>query len=128
MTQTNNNVMNLIINELTSGKKISEALKAVYIKRSIKLPYNEKLLSVDITELNMSVRTTNALRRAGMKTLLDVIKRCQKEKITNIKTLGINSGIETFETILDYMWDRMSSDAKVAFLIDVVESNKNNLR
>lgn len=128
MTQTNNNAMNLIVNELTSGKKISEALKAVYTKRSIRLPYNERMLSVDITELNMSMRTTNALRRAGMKTLLDAIKYCQKEKITSIKTLGAHSGIEVFETILDYMWDRMSSDEKAAFLINVVESNKNNLR
>lgn len=128
MTQTNNHAMNLIIDELSSGKKISEALKAAYIKRSIRLPYNEKLLSVDITELNMSARTTNALRRAGMKTLLDVIKYCHKEKITNLKTFGVNSGIETFETILDYMWDRMSSDAKVDFLIDVVEHNEENLK
>lgn len=128
MTQKNIDTMDIIVKELTNGKKISEALKTVYNKRSVKLPYNDDMLSLDIMKLNMSMRTTNALRRGGILTLLDAINYCKKDKITTIKNLGIHSGIELFETILDYIWSKMSDDERVAFLIDVVKCNEKNLK
>lgn len=128
MTQTNINTMDIIANELVAGKKISEALKIVYNKRNVVIPCNDELLATDITKLHMSMRTTNSLLRGGIKTIADVANYCAKDKITTVRTFGTASGIELFETILNYMWDHMSKKERVDFLIDVVERNENNLK
>jgi DNA-directed RNA polymerase alpha subunit len=128
MTQTNINTMDAIVNELAAGKKISEALSTVYNKRCVSIPCNDELLNTDIKSLHMSMRTTNALLRGGIKTIADVVEYCTKNKITTVKTFGTASGIELFETILNYMWNRMSKNERVDFLIDVVERNTNNLK
>ena len=124
MTQKNIDRMDAIVNELAAGKTIADALKIVYSKRNVVIPYNEELLSVGIEKLGMTTRTTNALRRNKMHTLLDVVNYCSKQKITTAKTFGNNLGIELFETVLNYLWDNMSSDERAAFLIDAVERNE----
>ena len=127
MTQKNIDIMDIIVNELAAGKTISDALKTVYSKRNVVIPYNEELLSAGVEKLGMSLRTTNALRRSKINTLMDVVNYCQKQKITTVKTFGHNSGIELFETILNYLWDRMSLKERTDFLVDTVERNEGNL-
>jgi DNA-directed RNA polymerase alpha subunit len=128
MTQTNINTMDTIVNELTAGKKLSAALSSVYSKRNVAIPHNDKFMEVDIKKLRMSMRTTNALLRGGIKTIGDVVNYCREDKITTVKTLGTASGIELFETILDYAWNHMSKIERVDFLTDIVERNENNLK
>lgn len=124
MTQKNIDRMDIIVNELAAGKTISDALKTVYSKRNVVLPYNEELLSAGVEKLGMSLRTTNALRRSRIKTLNDVVNYCKKQKITTVKTFGHSSGVELFETILNYLWDRMNVKERTDFLIDTVERNE----
>lgn len=123
MTQKNINTMDVIVDFMTNGAKLSEALKHVYSKRNVAVPFNDEMLDVDIKSLKMTARTTNALLRARLKTIKDVVEYCQCDKITNISNLGNNSGKEVFERILDYCWDHMSKNEKTKFLIDTVERN-----
>lgn len=53
---------------------------------------------------------------------------CKGQKITEVMNLGRNSGIELFETILDYCWDHLSQEERVSFLIDTVERNGEHIR
>lgn len=128
MTQRNIDVMDMIVSKMAEGDTLSQALKRVYIKRNVAIPYNEEIYDVAITSLPMSNRTVNALMRGRLKTVGEVIEFCNAQKITDITNLGRNSGIELFETILDYSWNNMSQEERVSFLIDTVERNSEHIR
>ena len=128
MTQKNIDIMDLIVDKMLGGKTISEALKDVYYNRKVSIPFEDEWLNISVDKLGMSKRTTYALMRGGMLTLSEVVQYCQKQKITNVKLLGISSGTETLETILNYLWDKMDNQKRVDFLIDTIEKNEVNLR
>jgi D-arabinose 1-dehydrogenase-like Zn-dependent alcohol dehydrogenase len=128
MTERNDHIMDIIVSSMVEGKTLSEALKQVYVKRKVRIPYDEKNEDVPITSLKMSNRTTNALMRNNVRTMQEVIKFCKNHKITELKAFGVGSGIEVFETILDYYWDHMDNDKRTVFLIDTVERNSSNIR
>ena len=76
----------------------------------------------------MTKRTTNALMRAHLTTVQDIIDYCQGSTIKDIKMLGQSSGVELLETILDICWDNMTEQQRVDFLIDTAERNECHLR
>lgn len=128
MTQINIDVMDIIVSKVAEGMKISEALKFVYWKRNVSIPYNDKEFDTSVMSLGMSTRTTNALMRAKLKKVSDVISFCGEHKITEVSYLGKNSGVELFETILNYCWNNMNDNERLLFLIDTIERNENYLR
>lgn len=128
MTQTNIDVMDIIVDRMAEGATLSKALESVYVKRNVAIPYKEECFNVLIVDFGMSNRTTNALLRGKLRTIGDVITFCKNNKITDMAGVGRNSGIELFETILDYCWDNMDSEERVRFLIKTVEMNKGNIR
>ena len=128
MTQRNIDIMDVIVEKVIRGASISDALKDVYKKRNISLQFSDEDLNVDVDKLGMSNRTTFALKRGKMFTLADVVGYCEKQKITTVNLLGVNAGVETFETMLNYLWGKMDEQKKVEFLIDVVKRNEANIR
>lgn len=128
MTDRNIYVMDLIVSKMIEGDKLSKALHRVYNTRNICIPYSESDLEASIMKLGMSGRTTNALLRAKIRTIGDVVEFCEEQKITKVTNFGRSSGIELFEAILDYCWEHMSQDKRVSFLIDTVERNSGNIR
>ena len=128
MTQRNIDVMDIIVSKMAEGTKLSKALKLVYNKRNVFVPYVEDNMDIDIRDLGMTSRSTNALLRNGIRTITDIIDFCTEQKITKIRNLGVSSGIEVFETILDYCWDHMNNDERTKFLIDTVERNSEYIR
>lgn len=83
---------------------------------------------MDIIVSKMAEGTTNALLRGKINTLSEAISFCNGNKITDIATLGRLSGIELFETILNYCWNRMTDNEKVYFLIDTVKRNESYIK
>ena len=129
MTQRNIDVMDIIVNKIVDGAKLSKALESVYTKRSVCIPLNKKYSEVELIDLGMSRRTTNSFLRAKMRTLGELITFCNSnKKITDISGIGKDSGIEAFEFILDYCWGNMEDDERVSFLIDTVERNEAHIR
>lgn len=123
MTQRNVDAMNVVVDKIANGAKLSNALKCVYNTRNICIPYKEEYNDVSLTDLGLSTRSINALLRARMRKLGDLIDFCNINKITNISGVGKDSGTEIFENILDYCWDKMDGDERESFLIDTVERN-----
>lgn len=128
MTQRNIDVMDIIVGKMVEGDTLSKALKRVYNKRNICIPYSEDDLSVSVMNLGMSGRATNALLRGKLRTIGDVVDFCASRKITDVANLGVNSGIEVFEAILDYCWEHMDQEKRISFLIDTVERNSEYVR
>ena len=123
------NTIDRITNELAAGKKISEALSTIYSKRNVSIPCSKsERFEVDVRELGMSNRTTNALLRAKLKTINDIIGYVNLYKITDVRNMGTSCCIEIMEAILDYAWEQMSIEEKVAFLIQTVVKNERYLK
>ena len=128
MTQRNIDIMSIIVDKIADGEKLSKALEAVYSKRNVCIPCKERYFEEPIMEFGLSRRSTNALLRAKFRTIGEVIEFCQTKKITDVAGLGTGSGVEVFESILDYCWDKMSNDERTYFLIDTVERNSDYIR
>jgi DNA-directed RNA polymerase alpha subunit len=127
MTARNVEIMDAIVNELTT-KTFSKALKTVYVKRTVVIPFKETDLDIPIETLQLQARTSNALRRTHLNTVNDVVEYGNKNGFKNIRNFGVNCGVELFEAILDWCWDHMNIDQKTQFLIDTVERNVDNIR
>ena len=123
MTQTNINVMDVIVNKMANGAALSKSLKYVYSTRNVCIPYKEEYSDVLLVDIGLSRRSLNALMRARMRKLGDVIEFCSENKITDVVGVGKDCGMDIFETILDYCWSKMSNNEKTCFLIDTVERN-----
>lgn len=128
MTQTNINTMDLIIDKMAEFKSLSRALRHVYKKRNVAIPFNDKTFDIEVLKLDVHSRASNALMRSGLKTLNDVIDYAEDHNLGKVKNLGKVSAIEVMETMLDIAWSKMNEDERVAFLIDIVERNEDNLR
>ena len=79
MTQRNINAMDIIITKIANGASFSKALEDVYAKRTVRIPYNEKYGEELVIEFGLSRRSTNALLRAKLRTIGDVINFCKKK-------------------------------------------------
>lgn len=127
--QININCMDKVVDALAAGKSFSDALKEVYDKRRVRIPMSDDIMDVNIENLGLSNRTVNAIRRAHIRTVRDLMDRIYcGGKISDIRTLGISSQREIKEALLNYAWNHMSQDEKDTFLIDTVASNINNVR
>jgi len=69
-----------------------------------------------------------SLMRAEMRNIGDVIRFSDGGDFSRIRNFGRLSGIELFESILNYCWARMDVEQKTNFLIDAVMRNEENLR
>ena len=128
MTQKNVEIMDVIVDKMTGGMSLAKALGFVYSKRRVCIPCKDEYYAAFLMDVKMSRRPINSLLRAKMRKIGDVIEFCKEKKITDIPGIGIDSGIEVFESILNYCWDHMSNDERTDFLIDTVERNSGYVR
>ena len=128
MTQRNVDVMDIIVSKMVEGATLSKALKLVYNKRNVAIPYSTVHSDISVMNIGLSSRAVRALVRTKLMTLGDVVEYCKVQKITEIANMGRNTGIEVFEAILDYYWDHMSHKERVSFMIDTVERNSKHIR
>ena len=128
MNSTNIAVMDVIVNYLSKGYSISDALKMVYTKRHVAIPFETQHLDYQVADLNMSNRATLALRRGGLHTVAAVVEMGHNGELNKIRCLGQKSAIELYETLLNYFWEHMTITEKTDFLIDTVIRNSENLK
>jgi DNA-directed RNA polymerase alpha subunit len=120
--------MDAIVNELANGKTISDALKAVFTKRTVQIRYTDAKFDVPVTSLGMSRRATNVLMRNGVHTITELANYSMELSVRNLRGCGKDSLTEIMETVLNYAWDHMTEKEKIAFLMNTVNLNEYNLR
>lgn len=128
MTQRNIDIMNLIVDEVVAGKKISEALATVYVKRNVVIPNYESIIDVPTLKLGLGNRVTNALMRKGLKTVGEIVEFSKTNSWKTVQGFGESSGLVLMETLLNFAWDKMDEEERFEFLVDAVERNEENLR
>lgn len=129
MKQQNINVLHGIIAELENGAPISKALSVYYTKRKVIIPIKTETYGCYIDELELTTRTSNALKRARIMTFGDLLDYVENgNQLKTIKSFGATSIKTFYEQILDYHFELLNADEKVKFLITFVEDNENFLK
>lgn len=77
----------------------------------------------DIDNLNLSVRSYNALKRAQISTIEDLIDRLNNGDIRAIRNLGAKSFREIQTKLLVYGFEKLSEREKQTFYANLIEDN-----
>lgn len=91
----------------------------IVIKTGVK--YVDCAKSID--ELNLSVRSQNALRRAQIETIGVLVDALNNGSVKGIRNLGRKSYSEIQTKLLVYNYENMSDKKKEAFFISLIDNN-----
>lgn len=85
---------------------------------------SDKLKDVPIEALELSVRSTNCLRRAKLDSLYDLYENISgKEDLKKIRCCGDGSAKEIIEQIFMYQFNSLKPERREKFIKEVVELN-----
>lgn len=90
----------------------------------VNIGFTSKACDSSIEELALSVRSYNALRRANVSTLGDLIGRLNQGGLKSIRNLGVKSYREIQTKMLVYGFDLLSEKEQIRFFDDLIENNK----
>ena len=76
-----------------------------------------------IEQLELSVRSYNALRRAGIETVSQLVVGFNEGRIKSVRNLGAKSFREIQTRILVYGFELLTEKEKRHFILDLVEKN-----
>ena len=103
---------------------IVEALHRVFEKNiKIKIGYSIRDCNASIEDLALSVRSYNALRRANIITIGDLIERLNEGGLKTVRNLGTKSFSEIQTKIMVYGFEQLSEKEKLEFFYYLVENN-----
>ena len=89
----------------------------------IELGYTQKLCETNVSELDLSVRSYNALMRANCKTIGEAITAINEDKLFAVRNLGVKSIAEIRRLILEYGYAQASDRRKKELLHKLVQLN-----
>ena len=120
---------NAIVEELYEAIEnhgLMETLCSVFGKGcQIELGYTQKLCDTEVKDLeNISVRSYNALMRAGCKTIGQTITAINEDKLPTVRNLGAKSIAEIRKLVLEYGYAQSSERKKRDFLHNLVQMNR----
>lgn len=116
-----------VVKTLINAQKefgLVETLHKVY-GRDIKvnIGFSKSACDASIEELVLSVRSYNALRRANISTLGDLIEKLNEGGLKSIRNLGVKSYREIQTKMLVYGFEHLSEKEKYVFFEYLVENN-----
>lgn len=113
-----------LLEEKTAELGIVHALHTLYGGRiNVEIGFSASSLEMPLDEISFSVRSMNALKRAGMFTVGDVVKILNEGDLMQVRNLGKKSMNEIKTRILDFGFERLPADDKRAFFENVVRLN-----
>lgn len=89
----------------------------------VNVGFSKSACDASIEELVLSVRSYNALRRANVSTLGDLIERLNEGGLKSIRNLGAKSYSEIQTKMLVYAFERLSEKEKTEFFYNLVNNN-----
>ena len=85
----------------------------------------EELLGTPIEDLELSVRSFNCLRRAGMATVGDIVQNIDnRDDLLKIRNLGTRSADEIMRAIREYQFSILPEGMRQKYLDRIVELNR----
>ena len=89
----------------------------------VNVGFTQSACDTGIEELALSVRSYNALRRANVTTLGDLVAKLNEGTVKNIRNLGAKSYSEIQTKMLVYGFEQLSEKGKGAFFDNLIENN-----
>ena len=115
-------VKNLIDAQKEYG--LVETLHKVFGKNiKVHVGFSRSACDASIEELLLSVRSYNALRRANVTSLGDLIESLNEGGLISIRNLGAKSYSEIQTKMLVYGFERLSEKEKTEFFYNLVNNN-----
>lgn len=101
-----------------------DTLHSIFGKNiKVNVGFSKSACDASIEELALSVRSYNALRRANVSTLGDLIERLNEGGLKSIRNLGAKSFREIQTKILVYGFELLNEKERYAFFNYLVENN-----
>lgn len=120
----NNPELVRLLKQKTEEQSLVEALYHVFRKNiNVQIGFSASDSASGIDVLNLSVRSYNALCRAGIMTLHELIGRLNEGSLKNIRNLGAKSYSEIQTRMVVYGFDHLSDREKNDFFLYLVENN-----
>lgn len=91
---------------------------------NVSIPISEKDMDTDITELNLSVRAFNGLKRRGVSTVRDLVGIIENGELICVRNLGRLSVSQIKTTVLDYCYSQLTDGEKIVFFQKLIDKNK----
>ena len=118
---------NKIVNELLKSANengLLITLNEVFGKNiKVSIPFSQRACETSIDELDFSVRASNAMKRAGIFTIGEVIDLIASDDISRIRNLGKKTVNEIKTRILLFGYDKLTEQEKKRFFYDVTAKN-----
>ncbi len=95
--------------------------------RRVGLPYRKRMAELPIDDMNLSVRSSNALMRANVKTfgkVMDIL--LMEDGLKKIRNLGIKSEREIIHSFFSACYYQLSPTEQAAFWQKVIENDPFN--
>ena len=90
---------------------------------NVSLWFSVTACDAGIDQLELSVRSYNALRRAGIETVSQLVVGFNDGRIKSVLNLGAKSFREIQTRILVYGFEQLTEKEKRHFILDLVEKN-----
>lgn len=85
----------------------------------------EKLMNAPLEDLDLSPRSSNALRRFGIKTIGELVDRVESpEDLKPVRNLGEKCAREIFNRLYEYQLSVLNDNKREVYLSRVAELNK----
>ena len=85
---------------------------------------NEKLAGAEIEVLELSARSSNCLRRAGIRTIGDFCERIQRScDLKSIRNCGKTSAAEIMDKFFAYHYSNLRPEEQDGYLKKIIEMN-----
>ena len=92
----------------------------------LSLPFTKRTCAASIDELTLSVRSQNALKRAGLFTVSAIVQALEADELGKIRNLGRMAEIKTRVTVFGF--EALSGDGKRAFFRSLMAENPEKTR
>jgi len=93
------------------------------LRVTINIAFSRKTCEVGLDEMDFSVRAMNALKRAGMFNVGDIIDSISSGELVNIRNLGKKTVNEIQTRVFVLGYDRLTEAERRQFFRDLVELN-----
>lgn len=88
---------------------------------------NEKLNETELDVLDLSVRSSNCLHRAGFRTVGDLVNQINgSDDLKRIRNCGAKSVDEIMEKLFCYQYSQMGQEKKLKYINRILELNSEN--
>lgn len=99
---------------------VVQALNAAFGKSiNVSVPFSQKACETSVDSIDFSVRAINAMKRAGIFTVGDVIDRIANGELPRIRNLGKKTENEIKTRIMVFGYERLTENERKRFFFDL---------